>query len=99
MQPHPFPGDPPVFTCPLGYFRDHPEMEGMGFSLHLHWTHGILPEAGGLEDQAAGFASTMTAMENGVQAGRQRLQEVEQRKAERNNKSTTASNTGRSRRR
>lgn len=83
MQPHTFPGDAPKFTCPLTYFRDHPEIEGDAFNLHLHWSHGMLPAAGGMDDQAADYALVVTMTEHGIQAGRTRLQEVEQRKAER----------------
>ena len=83
MQPHLYPGDKPVSLCPLTYFRDHPAIEGVAFGLHLHWSRGILPAPGGLDDQGADFALVVTAVENGVQAGRARLQEVEQKKAER----------------
>lgn len=83
MQPHIFPGDEPKFTCHLRFFRDNPGIEGTAFNLHLHWSHGILPAPGGIDDQAADFSLVVASVEYGVQAGRARLQEVEQREAKR----------------
>jgi len=83
MQFHVYPGDSPMSLCPLQAFRDNPGLEVKAFSLHLHWTKGILPHAGALEDQAADYNLTIVAVENGTSAGQNRLQEVEQRKAER----------------
>lgn len=97
MQPHIFPGDKPVSCCPLTFFRDHPDIEGVAFGLHLHWSRGILPAPGGTDDQAADFALTVTAVEHGVQAGRARLQEVEQKKAERNSKGGAGKGSARTR--
>lgn len=83
MQPHQFPGDDALSLCPLTYFRDYPSIEGPAFNLHLHWTKGILPVPGGLDDQPADYQLVIAAVEHGVNAGRRRLQEVEQRRAER----------------
>ena len=82
MQPHIFPDDKPQALCPLVYFRDNPAMEGKAFTLHLHWSNGILPNMGGLDDQAAIFNDVIIAVDVGVKAGRERLQEMAQKKAE-----------------
>lgn len=52
--------------------------------------------SGGMDDQAADFEITVAAVEHGVNAGQQRLQEVAQRKAERDGNKGT-SNKGRRR--
>lgn len=98
MQFHVFPGDKPMGLCPLGAFRDNPVLEPKAFGLHLHWTKGILPSIGALDDQAADVNLTIIAVENGTIAGQNRLQEVEQQKAERRNK-TKGGPSGRVKRR
>lgn len=86
MQPHVFPGDKPIGLCPLGYFRDNPEMEYKAFSLHMNWERGILPVPGGLDDQPVGYMAVITATETGVKSGQARVQEVQMKKAERQNR-------------
>ena len=82
MQPHPFLDDSPVSLCPLQAFRDQPELEGLVFALHQHWSHGILPAPGGLDDQAANYSAAILATEAGLVHARERRQLIAQREAE-----------------
>lgn len=82
MQPHPFMDDSPISLCPLQAFRDQPELEGLVFALHQHWSHGILPSSGGVDDQPANYSAVVLATEAGLVHARERRQLIAQRQAE-----------------
>lgn len=82
MQPHPFMNDPVIGLCPLQAFRDNPEMEAISFALHQHWSHGILPSPGGLDDQPANYSAVVLSTEAGVVHGRERRRLIAEREAE-----------------
>lgn len=86
MQPNPYPGDDALSLCPLATFRDDPHLEGVAFDLHLHWSKGILPDEGGMDDQANLVRYIVVATENGMRIGQARLQEVAQHQAEMKNR-------------
>ena len=62
-------------------------MEAISFSLHHHWTKGIMPNEGGLDDQANLYGPLVLAVERGVVEGRNRLEEIAHRKAKAKNTS------------
>jgi len=72
--------------CPLIAFRDQPDLEVYSFSLHRHWSKGILPTQGGLDEQPANYQNLILATDTGIAIGRETMQEVAQRKADRKNR-------------
>lgn len=96
-QPYPYPDDDVESLCPLVYFRDHPQAEVAAFDLHRHWSQGILPEAGGLMDQAAVYRPFILAVDTGIAVGRDMRLQIEQRKADHERRQPAKGGSGRRR--
>jgi len=85
-QPYPLQDEPPIGLCPLRAFKDQPDLEAYSFSLHRHWSNGILPAQGGLAEQPANYENVILATDTGLALGQSALQEISQRKADRQNR-------------